>query len=73
MTPDKDDSRILPSDAYVAIVCNGYCKVCEMFKDLRCGACFHCASGNVCGEKIDGGHKLWQADKPENFWFVRAS
>jgi len=54
---------------YVASAKFGDCMVCGEYKDLRCGACFHC-SDKVKGMKIKGGHKLWQADKPSNVWYV---
>lgn len=56
-------------DAYVAIEQWGDCKVCGNYRDLRCGACFECSS-KVNGEPIMGGHKLWEAENPDNFWVV---
>lgn len=62
---------LFPDNCHVVVSQHGSCKVCGNHRDLRMGACFDCASGNVCGEKIPGGHRLWQADKPENTWIVR--
>ena len=45
------------------------CMICEKFDDLRCGVCFQC-SGQVDGEKIKGGHRLWDSKNPENTWYV---
>ena len=64
-------ANTLPDDDYVAMVQNGYCKVCGPFKDLRCGACYQCApqvGGRPDGQ---GGHILWDSKKPTNTWRVR--
>ena len=61
----------LPAGTYVVMEEWGICRVCGKYQDLRCGACFDCCS-LVKGERIPGvGHKLWQADKPQNSWIVR--
>ena len=56
-------------NSYVSFAKTGNCMVCGNLEDLRCGSCFHCSS-NVDGEKIKGGHRLWQKDRPENTWYV---
>lgn len=56
-------------NSYVSFVKTGNCMICGKQEDLRCGVCFGCAP-SVDGEKINGGHRLWQKDKPENTWYV---
>lgn len=56
-------------DAYIAFARMGNCMVCGQRQDLRCGACFTC-SPKISGQKIKGGHRLWETSKPENTWYV---
>lgn len=56
-------------NSYIAFEKMGDCMVCKQYKDLRCGACFQCCP-KVDGEKIKGGHRLWEIGKLENTWYV---
>jgi hypothetical protein len=64
-----DEALAAYPDAYVSMAMIGNCKVCGTRQDLRCGACFDC-SDKVAGEPIQGGHRLWEKAKPQNFWFT---
>jgi len=46
----------------------GNCMVCSQRSDLRAGACFECID-LVDGEKIKGGHRLWERDNEKNTWY----
>lgn len=56
-------------DSYVAMERLGPCKICKKVNDLRAGVCFHCKD-QVHGEKIKGGHRLWDSNNPDNSWYV---
>jgi hypothetical protein len=56
-------------DAYVSMAMIGNCRICSARQDLRAGVCFGC-SGKVDGEKIEGGHRLWEKSNPNNFWYT---
>jgi len=56
-------------DSYVSRAQMGNCMICQEYKDLRAGACFHCC-GKVDGESIKGGHRLWEKENPDNTWYV---
>ena len=47
----------------------GTCLRCGSDRDVRMGACFGC-SEKIDGEKVPGGHRLWDIDNPQNQWFV---
>lgn len=55
---------------YVAISQYGNCKVCQKYKDLRYGVCFHC-SEQVNGHEIPGGYEFWDSKNPLNRWQVK--
>lgn len=59
----------IPPGCYVSMAEIGHCKVCGAWKDLRMGACFTCCP-KVTGQKIDGGHELWEIENPTNKWQV---
>lgn len=54
--------------SYVSRVQIGDCMICGEKKDLRAGVCFLCCD-KVDGEKIKGGHRLWEKDNPKNTWY----
>lgn len=56
-------------NSYIAFEKMGDCMICGERKDLRCGACFQCSS-QIAGEKIKGGHRLWDSKNPDNTWYV---
>jgi len=58
-------------DAVVASARMGNCRICEKYRDLRCGVCFNC-SPKVDGEPVSKGHRLWERTNPQNTWYVGA-
>lgn len=55
--------------AVLAVAKMGNCMLCDEHQDLRCGACINCAP-KVDGEKVKGGHRLWDVNNPDNTWYV---
>lgn len=56
-------------DIYISGVKSSCCILCGEFEDLRCGVCWNC-SNYVTGQKIEGGHELWDKRNPSIRWKV---
>lgn len=60
------------SDIYESNTRVGQCRVCGETKDLRCGACFFCASNKIAGEKVsENVYLLYEISNPDNSWLVK--